>query len=121
LIQVNRPRTNLDGTTRNDVGLSPVSVISHCEQARPRNTPRTGGQNRDVHLRDDSLRNRPVLQPKWEPGTPHEAECDPSRSVLAWPLRHRPLLDDAGCIDLQGAVSLETSSKDFWTGTAPPR
>ena len=26
--------------------------------------------------------------------------CDPSRSVLAWPLRHRPLLDDAGCIPL---------------------
>ena len=26
--------------------------------------------------------------------------CDPSRSVLAWPLRHRPLPDDAGCIPL---------------------
>ena len=26
--------------------------------------------------------------------------CDPSRSVLAWPLRHRPSLDDAGCIPL---------------------
>ena len=26
--------------------------------------------------------------------------CDPSRSVLAWPLRHRPLPDDAGCVPL---------------------
>jgi len=27
--------------------------------------------------------------------------CDPSRSILAWPLRHRPLLDDAGCVPLR--------------------
>src|SRR6185369_2423879 len=42
---------------------------------------------------------------------------DPSRTVLAWPLRHRPLPSGAGCIDLLA----ENSGKDFWTGTAPPR
>jgi hypothetical protein len=28
-------------------------------------------------------------------------DCDPSRSVLAWPLRHRPLLDGAGYVPLR--------------------
>ena len=41
----------------------------------------------------------------------------PSRSVLAWPLRHRVLPPDAGCV----ALREESSSKDFWTGTDPPR
>jgi hypothetical protein len=40
------------------VGLSPVSVVSHCEQATPPHTPRVGGKNRDVLLRDGPL---------WEP------------------------------------------------------
>ena len=30
----------------NGVGLSPVSVLGHCEQARPPYTPRVGGKNR---------------------------------------------------------------------------
>ena len=77
-------RTALAGRSWNGVGLSPVSVIGHCEQARPPYTPRAGGQNRDVLLRDNSLRNRPVLQHKWEPGTPHEAGL--------WPLPLYPCL-----------------------------
>jgi len=28
-------------------------------------------------------------------------DCGPSRSVLAWPLRRRPLLDDAGYVPLR--------------------
>ena len=66
------------------MGLSPVSVISRCEQARPPYTPWTGGQNRDVLLRDSSLRSRPVLQHNLEPGTSHEAEL--------WPLPFCPCL-----------------------------
>ena len=38
-----------------------------------------------------------------------------SRTVLAWPLRQRPLPTAAGCVPFRG----ESSSKDFRTGTAP--
>jgi hypothetical protein len=84
LIGLVDPETNLAARAWNDVGLSPVSVISHCEQARPPYTPRAGGQNRDVLLQDSSLRNRLMLQHNLEPGTPHEAGL--------WPLPLHPCL-----------------------------
>jgi hypothetical protein len=39
-----------------------------------------------------------MLQQVKELGTPLEPKRDPSRSVLAWSLRHRPSLDNADCV-----------------------
>ena len=105
---------------RNGVGLSPVSVISRCEQVTPPNTLRAGRNNRNASSgrRLAWMEGRPNASARlgaWH--TPPGPKRDPSRSVLAWPLRHRPLPNDAGCIGLLA----ETSGKDFWTGTAPPR
>jgi hypothetical protein len=57
----------------------------------------------------------PMLRQAWERGMPSRPKRDPSRTILAWPLRRRPLPDDAGCVPLPK----ESSSKDFRTGTAP--
>ena len=86
-------------TSRNDVGLSPVSVVGPCEQARPPYTPRVDGADRSVGHRDC-----PDRRAAWCFSTTrslaHHArpDCDPSRSVLAWPLRQRPLPGAAGCV-----------------------
>ena len=39
-----------------------------------------------------------MLQQALEPGTPDWAESGPSQIGLAWPLRQRPLLAEAGCV-----------------------
>src|ERR1700693_57783 len=88
--------------TWNGVGLSPVSVIGHCEQARPPNTPRAGGQNRDVLLQDSCSAAAQCFSTTGSLARRTRPDCGPSRSVLAWPLRHRPLLNGAGCIPLSG-------------------
>lgn len=56
-----------------------------------------------------------MLRQAWERGMPSRPKRDPSRTILAWPLRRRPLPAGAGCIPLRR----ESSSKDFRTGTAP--
>ena len=66
-----------------------------CREERPL-TPRCFSRLRSV---------APRLGPK----------RDPSRTILAWPLRQRPLPTTAGCIPFLA----ESSSKDFRTGTAP--
>jgi hypothetical protein len=58
-----------------------------------------------------------MLQHDLELGTTAEPNRDPSRSILAWPLRRQMLPPDAGCV----ALLTEDSSKDFWTSTDPPR
>src|SRR5262249_31155794 len=42
-----------------------------------------------------------VLQKAWDLGTPPRPKRGPSRTILAWPLRRRPLLGGAGCIPLR--------------------
>ena len=101
------------GLAWNSVGLSPVSVVSRCIRVRSRDTLSVVRANRIVLDPDQaelgqcfsrlrSLAHRPGLS-------------DPSWIDLAWPLRRQALLPDAGC------VGPKTSSKVFWTGTAPPR
>jgi hypothetical protein len=81
------------------VGLSPVSVVGHCRQATPPSTPRIDGQNRGVLRRDCSGR-RAVQCFSTTRSLAHHTRPnrDPSRPVLAWPLRRRPLPDDAGYV-----------------------
>lgn len=55
------------------------------------------------------------LRQAWERGPPTRPKRDPSRVTLAWPLRHRPLPGDAGCVP----SPVGGSSKSFRTGTAP--
>jgi hypothetical protein len=57
----------------NGVGLSPVSVIGHCEQARPPYTPRAGGKNRDVLLRDGCSAAAQCFSAAWTLARQHEA------------------------------------------------
>ena len=38
------------------------------------------------------------LQPAWERGLPSEPKHDTPRTIFTWPLRHRSLPSDAGCI-----------------------
>jgi hypothetical protein len=103
---------------RNGVGLSPVSVVSHCEQVTPPYTPWAGEIavtfSSGKAAREGNLRCFSTTRSLAHATRP---DCDPSRSVLAWPLRHRPLLDDAGCVPFRK----ESSSKEFWTGTDLPR
>jgi hypothetical protein len=77
-------------TSRNDVGLSPVSVVGPCEQVRPPYTPRVDGVDRNVGHRDCPGR-RAAQCFSTTRSLAHRArpDCDPSRSVLAWPLRQR--------------------------------
>jgi hypothetical protein len=88
-----------------------VSRRSHQSPRRVAATNRTTSCGR-------SLWDSSVLQPVRELGTPSRPKRGPSRTVLAWPLRHRPLLDDAGCIP---PPTRESSSKDFRTGHGPAR
>jgi hypothetical protein len=85
----------------NGVGLSPVSVIGQCEQARSPYTPRAGGKNRDVLLQEGYSAAVWCFSTTGSLARRTRPNCDPSRSVLAWPLRHRPLLDGAGYVPLR--------------------
>ena len=98
------------GGTRDGVGFSPVSVDSHCVQASPPITPTARSDQPYRVLR----RNPPgplVLPQAWELGTPSRPKRDPSRTILAWPLRRRPLRDDAGCIPLRRRVRARISAR----------
>ena len=108
--------SGLPGQRRDGVGLSPVSVVSRCTQARPPVTLSVRSAEPSYVLRGEeggpfSAR----LRQAWERGLPTRPKRDPSRVTLAWPLRHRPLPADAGCI----ASRMGGSSKRFRTGTAP--
>jgi hypothetical protein len=56
---------------RNGVGFSPVSVISHCEQATPPTTLRVEGNSRDASFGSvfAGCEDRPVLRQVRELGT----------------------------------------------------
>ena len=96
------------------MGLSPVSVDSHCVQAKPPVTPTVRSGNRNMPC-EKIVHDPRVLRPVGGRGTPSRPKRGPSRTILAWPLRRRPLPNDAGCVPLRE----ESSSKDFRTGTAP--
>jgi hypothetical protein len=52
-----------------------------------------------------------VLRPVRGRGTPSRPKRGPSRTILAWPLRRRPLLDDAGCVPLRRRVRARISAR----------
>ena len=52
--------------TWNGVGLSPVSVVSLCEQATPPTTPRVRGANR-IHSHADLLSSASACASAWHP------------------------------------------------------
>ena len=103
--RVSRPFRHAYGSAlpcvgRDGVGLSPVSVVSHCVQASP---PLT------LTVRDPLPHQGPrtsvgptpaVLQPARGHGTPSGPKRGPSRTILAWPLRRRPSPVGAGCVAL---------------------
>jgi hypothetical protein len=106
----------LPGRCRDGVGLSPVSVVSRCVQAMP---PATVSVHRNqpslvVGVENGEPPSARLRQAK-ERGLPTRPNRDTSRATLAWPLRHRPLPYDAGCI----ASRQGDSSKSFRTGTVP--
>jgi hypothetical protein len=87
--------SELSGVTRNGVGLSPVSVAGRCAQAMPPVTQRVPPTNRNV----SGARVHPqCFSGLGSLAHPSRPKRGTSRTVLAWPLRQRPLLDAAGCI-----------------------
>jgi hypothetical protein len=86
-----------------------LTIVSRRSHQSPR---RAAATNRNVCCGGTAPS---VLQPVRGLGTPPRPKRDSSRTILAWPLRRRPLPDDAGCLPLLA----ESSSKDFRTGTAP--
>lgn len=108
--------SGLPGQGRDGVGLSPVSVVSRCAQARPPVTVSVRSAAPSEVLRGEEDGPSPArLRQAWERGLPTRPKRDPSRATLAWPLRHRPLPGAAGCL----ASRMGGSSKSFRTGTAP--
>ena len=108
--------SGLPGLRRDGVGLSPVSVVSRCAQARPPVTLSVRSTDPSYRLRgEEGGPSSARLRQAWERGLPTRPKRDPSRVTLAWPLRHRPLPADAGCV----VSRMGDSSKSFRTGTAP--
>src|SRR5579862_1032132 len=84
----------------NSVGLSPVSVVSRCIRARPRSTLSVVRANRDMLDPDQAMLGQCFSRLRslaYRPG-----RSDPSWIDLAWPLRRRALLPDAGCVGPEG-------------------
>jgi hypothetical protein len=79
----------------------------HCEQAKSPYTPRAGGKNSDVLLQDGCSATAQCFSTAGSLARHTRPDSDPSRSVL----------DGAGYVP----PPEESSSKDFWTVTAPPR
>ena len=104
------------GRGRDGVGLSPVSVVSHCAQATPPITVSVRSAEPPCVLRGEGGKPSSArLRQAWERGLPTRPKRGTSRTTLAWPLRHRPLPDDAGYL----ASPVGDSSKGFRTGAAP--
>ena len=53
----------------------------------------------------------PGLQAARDPGPPSPPKRDASRTVSTWPLRHRSLPRDAGCIPRRGRVRVKISER----------
>ena len=106
----------LPGLRRDGVGLSPVSVVSHYVQATPPVTVSVRNDEPSYVVRAENGEPSPTrLRQVRELGLPTRPKRGTSRTTLAWPLRHRPLPADAGCV----ASRQGDSSKSFRTGTAP--
>ena len=84
----------------NSVGLSPVSVVSRCIRARSRNTLSVVRANRIMLGPDQAELGRCFSRLR---SLAHrQGQSDPSWIDLAWPLRRRALLSDAGCVGPNG-------------------
>ncbi len=80
-----------------EVGLSPVNVVSHFCPGDPSN--HSDGSRVVTKYRHAKERIRLLrLQPAWEHGLPSEPKRDTPRTIFTWPLRHRSLPSDAGCV-----------------------
>jgi hypothetical protein len=88
-----------------------TAIVSRRNRQSPR---RIAATNRNMCCAGIQLDPR-VLRQVRVLGTASRPKRGPSRTILAWPLRRRPSLADAGCV----ALLSESSSKDFRTGTAP--
>ena len=89
------------------------SVLSALVSRRDRLTPRgSGGNSRDAFSGSCSLvgtaRCFSTTRSLAHRTMPNRG---PSRSVLAWPLRHRPLPSGAGCVPLRRRVRARTSAR----------
>jgi hypothetical protein len=102
-------RSALSWRTRNGVGLSPVSVVNRCTEARSRSTP-SGDPSypRDARA-GPSVRKLGRCFSRLRSLAHRQGRSGPSPVGLAWPLRHRALLSDAGCV----GPPKRTSSKVF--------
>jgi len=81
-----------------------VSRRNHHPPRRVANTNRIGCCEKTIHVPQ-------VLPQAKELGTPSRPKRGPSRTILAWPLRHRPLPDDAGCIPLRRRIRARISAR----------
>lgn len=88
-----------------------TAIVSRRSHQPPRRVTTT---NR-VACREQRLRDAAVLRQAKERGTSTGPKRGSSRTIRAWPLRHRTLPADAGCIPFRK----EGSSPDFRTGTDP--
>jgi hypothetical protein len=100
------------GCSWNSVGLSPVSVVSRCIRARSRSTLSVVRANRDM-LDPDQAKLGQCFS-RLRSLAPRPGRGDPSWIGLAWPLRRRTLLPDAGCV---GPIGLRARL----SGRARPR
>ena len=96
-----------------EVGLSPVSVVSHFCPGDPTN--HSDGPHLVTKFRGEEGRISPSgLHPIRETGPPSEPNRDTPRSIFTWPLRRRSLPSDAGCIPRQSRVRVKISER-AWT------
>jgi hypothetical protein len=94
------------------VGLSPVSVVSRCIRARSRTTLSVVRANRIMLDPDQAELGQCFSRLRSLAHRP--GPSDPSKIDLAWPLRRRGLLPDAGCV---GPIGLRAR----FSGRARPR
>jgi hypothetical protein len=109
-----------------DVPDEPGDYDHRCSAAivnrRDHLTPR-GPEGRTVTFSSETAPCGAVrcFSTSWSLARRTRPDCGPSRSILAWPLRHRPLPDDAGCIPLRREFFAESSSKGpAQVGLGPP-
>ncbi len=88
------------GWAWNSVGLSPVSVVSRCIRARSRTTLSVVRANRIMLDPDQAELGQCFSRLRSLAHRP--GHSDPSWIDLAWPLRRRTLLSDAGCVGPNG-------------------
>ena len=90
-----RYRCEAEADAADEVGLSPVNVVSHFCSGDTTN--HSDGPRVVTKYRHAKERIRlPRLQPARELGLPSEPKRDPSRTIFPWPLRHRSSPPDPG-------------------------